>query len=85
MAICNKKQSSCFCGIDEEICDGRHMCSDPLCGGSWKDELNDIKVLLIPFRLTWIRQATATYEILREVSWERRREILLKWQMKLDY
>lgn len=86
MAVCGTILNKCMCGIDKEVCDGKHMCIDPECGGSWKEGVGDIIILLIPFRLTWIRQATATYETLdTNKSWDERRETVRRWQEKSDY
>lgn len=86
MAICGVRLHKCACGIEKGVCDGRHMCADPMCGGSWKEKTEDVQILLMPFRLSWIRQAAATYEILDAAkSWDERRDLVHAWQLKLDY
>jgi len=56
MEICGVKISGCICTIEKGKCDGRHLCNQMSCGGSWTMEAPDImsEPILIPTKKkTW--------------------------------
>lgn len=49
MDICGKKSGLCVCTLGKEVCDGRHLCMNDGCGGSWKG----LVLMLLPSTSMW--------------------------------
>lgn len=86
MAKCGTRLHKCECGIERDACDGRHLCSDPICGGSWKEEQGWLTIiLLIPFRQVWAKQVANSETVLSQRSPAAGRMMLTLLAVDADY
>lgn len=65
MDACGVRIAECACSIDKDRCDGRHLCNEGNCGGSWQGEAGQTgEPLLIPSGLGWKEHVALTNELI---------------------